>query len=162
MIWFRLIKLNIVWISFQGTTWAEQLVLLIERDGDITKLEGKHVTQMVVFLEIIDENNTSVRLMNVAHEPSYAWRKTASATVAAFDAPCDGDMIRSKLHSANSTLNNWWMYGLTKFTCFIGASHTAFKIGTFRFAWTDTCDVHSRQCIKRTSTVAIHIVFVQI
>ena len=22
-------------------------------------------------------------------------------------------------------------------------------IGTFRFAWTDTCDVHSRQCIKK-------------
>ena len=34
------------------------------------------------------------------------------------------------------------------------------KIGTFRFAWTDTsCDVHSRQCIRRTSVVAIPIVF---
>ena len=36
------------------------------------------------------------------------------------------------------------------------------SLGTFRFAWTDTCDVRSRQCIKRTSIVAIHIVFVQI
>ena len=37
-----------------------------------------------------------------------------------------------------------------------------FVTGTFRFAWTDTCDVHSRQCIKRTSIVAIPIVFVRI
>ena len=31
---------------------------------------------------------------------------------------------------------------------------TTAMIGTFRFAWTDMCDVHSRQCIKRTSIVA--------
>ncbi|XP_011670671.2 sulfotransferase family cytosolic 1B member 1 [Strongylocentrotus purpuratus] len=48
-----------------GTTWAEQLVLLIERDGDITKLEGKHVTQMIVFLEIINEYNTSPTATNL-------------------------------------------------------------------------------------------------
>ena len=35
-------------------------------------------------------------------------------------------------------------------------------LGTFRLAWTDTCDVHSRQCVKRTLIVAIHVVVVQI
>ncbi|XP_030846020.1 sulfotransferase 1C2-like [Strongylocentrotus purpuratus] len=48
--------LFIVTFPKSGTTWVEQLCLLIQHDGDFSKLEGTHVMKAVPFLEIVEDN----------------------------------------------------------------------------------------------------------
>ncbi|XP_041478094.1 sulfotransferase 1C2-like [Lytechinus variegatus] len=40
-----------------GTTWVQQIVLLIHHDGDKSKLEGKHIFKMVPFIEAVEGMN---------------------------------------------------------------------------------------------------------
>lgn len=40
--------------SLAGTTWVQQIVLLIHHDGDKSKLEGKHIFSMVPFIEAVE------------------------------------------------------------------------------------------------------------
>ncbi|XP_797930.4 sulfotransferase 1C2A [Strongylocentrotus purpuratus] len=41
-----------------GTTWAEQISLLIKHDGDTSKLEGSHIMKMIPFIELcMDSKN---------------------------------------------------------------------------------------------------------
>ena len=37
-----------------GTTWVQQIVLLIHHDGDKSQLEGKHIMTMVPFIEAVE------------------------------------------------------------------------------------------------------------
>ncbi|XP_071484085.1 sulfotransferase 1A1-like [Diadema antillarum] len=37
-----------------GTTWMQQIMLLIKFDGDASKLEGQHVMLLIPFLDVVD------------------------------------------------------------------------------------------------------------
>ncbi|XP_071484078.1 sulfotransferase 1A1-like [Diadema antillarum] len=39
-----------------GTTWMQQIMLLVRYEGDVAKLEGEHIMAMVPFLDIVDVN----------------------------------------------------------------------------------------------------------
>lgn len=44
-----------------GTTWAEQISLLIKHGGDTSKLEGSHIRKMIPFIELcMDSKNPEV------------------------------------------------------------------------------------------------------
>eukprot|EP00057_Strongylocentrotus_purpuratus_P008188 XP_011662662.1 PREDICTED: sulfotransferase 1A1 [Strongylocentrotus purpuratus] len=56
-----------------GTTWVQQIVLLIHHDGDKSKLEGKHIFSMVPFIEAVvgmskDNADTARMQSEVAEE----------------------------------------------------------------------------------------------
>ncbi|XP_072179264.1 sulfotransferase 1C2-like [Diadema setosum] len=40
-----------------GTTWMQQIMLLVRHEGDVTKLAGKHLIKTVPFIDIIDVFN---------------------------------------------------------------------------------------------------------
>ncbi|XP_030846051.1 sulfotransferase 1C2 [Strongylocentrotus purpuratus] len=48
--------LFIVTFPKSGTTWLEQLSLLIQHDGDFSKLEGTHIMKAVPFLETVEDD----------------------------------------------------------------------------------------------------------
>ena len=43
--------------SVVGTTWVQQIVLLIHHDGDKSQLEGKHIFSLVPFIEAVEGMN---------------------------------------------------------------------------------------------------------
>eukprot|EP00057_Strongylocentrotus_purpuratus_P016234 XP_011670708.1 PREDICTED: sulfotransferase 1C2-like [Strongylocentrotus purpuratus] len=55
-----------------GTTWLEQLSLLINHDGDTSKLDGTHIMTVVPFLEIVEnplDASIDLQVVYVARNP---------------------------------------------------------------------------------------------